>query len=171
MGRACSERSRGAQDGAGDGDHPPAPLREADVPVRGRRAAARIGGPQLLGGGTDKVLDAAGGRGGSGESGDGAFPGGQDRGGRGGQRRPGGTDSASAAPQPDKLSDGATSQTLVPAGSFERSDALYERLVGFLADDESAAVTHGELEARLGTDTHCPTAEYEARLMLQIAGS
>ena len=34
MVRAFSERSSGASDGAGDGDHPPTPLREAELPVR-----------------------------------------------------------------------------------------------------------------------------------------
>ncbi len=41
---------------------------------------------------------------------------------------------------------------MAPEGSFERSDVVYGRLVGFLADDTSAALTHGELEARLSVD-------------------
>ena len=65
------ERCRaGAKDAAGDRRYPPAPVREAELPLRGRGGAPRAGGAQLLRGEPDEVRDTPQGGGRAGAPGD-----------------------------------------------------------------------------------------------------
>jgi hypothetical protein len=131
----------GAGDVAWDGSQPPAPLREAELPLRGRRGAARAGGPQLLPGEPDQVLDPPGGVGGTGSSGDATLSRGTRPPGGGGGDRP-----HRAGEQP------GTAPGDNEANLFSASDALYQGVVGFLVSDAAAGLTHAELEARLDVD-------------------
>jgi hypothetical protein len=147
MADACSRRCAGARDG-GAGDtpghraHPPAPVREAELPLRERRGAPRVGGAQLLQGEPDALRDAPG-RGDRARSpGDRSLPSGQ-----GGARGGGGGGPRRADRQPATASAGLSSKD-----AFSRSDALFLGLVGLLGDTEAAGLTHSELEARLDHD-------------------
>ncbi len=128
----------GAGDAAGDRGHPPAPVREAELPLRRRGGASRAGSPQLLRGEPDEVLDASRGDDRAGAPGDGALPGGA-RPPRGEGER--GARQAGEQPQVPPLSE--------HADAFSASDALYQGLVGFLRDGEAAGLAHEELETRL----------------------
>jgi len=131
----------GAGDVARDGGQPPAPLREAELPLRGRGGAARAGGPQLLPGEPDQVLDPPRGGGGTGSSGDATLSRGtRPPGGGGGDRPQRAGEQLGIPPEDDK------------ANPFSASDALYRGVVGFLDSDAAAALTHAELETRLDTD-------------------
>jgi len=131
----------GARHGAGDGGQPPTPLREAELSVRQRGGAARTGGPQLLPGEPDQVLDASRRDGGAGASGNAALSRGANPPGEGGRGRP-----HRAGKQP------GIEETSGPSNPFSASDALYQGVVGFLSGDAAAALTHSELEARLNVD-------------------
>jgi hypothetical protein len=131
----------GAGDAAGDGGHPPTPLREAELPLRGRTGAARAGGPQLFPGEPDQVLDASPGGSGSGSSGDAALSrGARPPGERGGDRPQRAGEQPGTAPDNNE------------ANPFSASDELYHGVVGFLTGEEAAGLTHCELEARLDVD-------------------
>jgi len=137
MGDGIEGGDRFGCDGPGDGRHAPAALREAELPVRERRGAARVGGAQLLGAEPDAIRDAA------------------CRGDRAGASRnaalPGVKSSARGAGgggpwRADRCArEGA-------GNAFGASDALYEGLVGFLRDAEAGGLTHDQLEARLDVD-------------------
>jgi hypothetical protein len=139
MDRAVERRSAGAEDAAGDGGHAPAPLREAELPVRGRGAAARAGGAQLLRGEQDEVHDAARGARRAGAPGDGALSPGADAPRGGGER---GAGRAGEQPQPKAPSDDA----------FSASKVLCDGLIAFLSGGEAAGLTHDQLESRLDRD-------------------
>lgn len=143
MRRGRSGRDRGASDGARIGAHPPAPLREAELPVRGRGGIARVGGVELLAGREDEVLDAAGGRGSVGAGGHRTVPRSEGPAGRAGQRGTGGTASPAAADAGELGRQGRP---------FAASEQLFAGLVGFLTGTEAAGLTHEELESRLSVD-------------------
>ena len=161
MRREVTERCTG--EGAGDAERdrrrPPAPLREAELSLRGRRSAARAGGPQLLPVEPDQVLDASTGGGGTGTPGDAALPrGARPPGSRGGDR------SCRAGEQLDGASGSEA------PGPFSASEALYRGVVGFLGGDEAAALTHSELEARLDLDGRALLCQlYQDHLDLRAA--
>src|SRR5487761_1415473 len=150
MDRAFSERSSGASDGAGDGDHPPAPLREAELPVRDGRKPARVGRPQLLRARPDQVRDARSVRGGAVARRDGALQSREGAVGGASQRRPRRAGRPSRASREDELSNAASLSG--EAVGFERSDTLYRSLAGFLRGEEAGALAHEELEVRLRTE-------------------
>ena len=131
----------GAGDAAGDGGHPPTPLREAELPLRGWTVAARPGGPQLFPGEPDRVLDASRGGSGTSSSGDAALS-------RGAcpPRETGGDRPQRAGEQPGTAPDNNE------ANPFSASDELYQGVVGFFTGEEAAGLTHCELEARLHVD-------------------
>jgi hypothetical protein len=160
MGRGESRRGTSTTDGARHGGHPPAPLREAELPVRKRRESARVGGAELLAGGEDEVLDAAGRRGGGGPRGHGTVQGREGPPGlpsrRGAQRA-----GDPAAAGQDQLSgeESAGEPAGEPAGEsaggsarFAASEQLFGGLVGFLSGAAAAGLTHEELEARLASE-------------------
>jgi hypothetical protein len=139
MGRGVGDWNAGAGDAAGHGGDPPAPLREAELPVRERRVAARTGGAVLLLGEPSSFGDPSEGADRAGAGSDGAVPAGPSTPRGGGQR---GAGDAGAEPQ-------ATAEL---SGSFAASGALFGGLVGFLGDAEAAGLTHEQLEARLDRD-------------------
>ena len=131
----------GARDAAGDSAQPPAPLREAELPLRGRTGAARSGGPQLFPGEPDEVLDASEGGSRTCSSGDGALSrGARPSGGGGGDRAQRAGEQPGGPPESEE------------SNPFSASDALYQGVVGFLAGQEAAGLTHKELEGRLDVD-------------------
>ncbi len=149
MDRACSKRGSGAigpgaGDAAGNRDHPPAPLREAELPVRGRRGAPRVGRLELLEREQNEVRHAPSRRGARGAPGDGALPGGE---GAARDTRKRGSRGAGLATEPPGLSPAAEA-----ASGFERSDALFRGLVGFLRAEGAGSLAHEELEVRLAAD-------------------
>jgi hypothetical protein len=148
MGRGESRRGTSTTDGPRHGGRPPAPLREAELPVRERREPARIGGAELLAGGEDEVLDAAGRRGGGGPRGHGTVPGREGppglTSGRGAQR----AGDPTAAGQ-DQLSG---EELAGEPARFAASEGLFRGLVGFLSGAEAAGLTHEQLEARLASE-------------------
>ena len=144
MGRGKSGWAAGTADGARHGAHPPAALREAELPVRERGGCARVGGAQLLPGLEDQVSDAAGGRGGDGAGGHGTVPGGEGPAGLAGGRGAGRAGGAAAAEhQPLSGED---------AAPFAASERIFRGLVGFLSGSAAAGLTHEELETRLAAD-------------------
>ncbi len=133
------ERCRaGAKDAAGDRRYPPAPVREAELPLRGRGGAPRAGGAQLLRGEPDEVRDTPQGGGRAGAPGDGALPAGAHPPRDGGELRAQGAHEQSQLPS---LSE--------DADAFSTSHALYEGLVGFLRGSEATGLAHEDLESRL----------------------
>jgi len=139
MDGVVEERSAGAENAARDGGHPPAPLREAELPVRGWGAAPRAGRAELLRGEQDEVPHPARGSRRAGAPGDGALPPGADAPRGGGER---GAGRAGAEPRSDPPSDGA----------FSASTVLYEGLIAFLSGTEAVGLTHAELESQLDRD-------------------
>lgn len=139
MDGVVEERSAGAENAARDGGHPPAPLREAELPVRGRGAASRAGRAELLRGEQDEVPHPARGSRRAGAPGDGALPPGADAPRAGGER---GSGRAGAEPRSDPPSDDA----------FSASTVLYEGLIAFLSGTEAVGLTHAELESQLNRD-------------------
>lgn len=139
MSRAGQGQANGARDDSGNGGHPASPVREGELPVRERRAAARVGGAQLLRAQPDACGDAAPRRGRGGAGGDGALPGGEEAPRGGGEHRAG---TAGVPASPGTLSGGSPD-------AFSRADAIYGSLVGFLVGEEAGALTHDELETRL----------------------
>lgn len=136
----CATQSRrsGAEVGTGDGGDPPASLRQAELPVRERRGAARAGDSYLLRAEPGPLGEPARGADLAGAQGDGALPEGTPETRGRGQRRAGGARRPARA---QSLSD-----------SFSASEGRYRDLVDFLGDTESADLTHAELEQRLRTD-------------------
>ena len=141
MSRAGQGQAGNARDDSGNGGHPAPSVRQGELPVRERRAAARVSGAQLLRAQPDTCRDAAprGGRGG--ENGDRALQGGEEAHGGGGEHRTGTADIPASL---GSLSGGSP-------GTFSRADAIYGSLVGFLSGEEAGALTHDELESRLAT--------------------
>ena len=139
MDGAFEGRSAGAEDLARDGGYPPAPLREAELSVRGRRAAPRAGGAELLGGRQDEVPHLARGSGRAGAPCDGALPQGEDAPRAGGER---GAERAGGEPRRDPPNDDA----------FSASAILYEGLIAFLSGSKAASLTHADLESKLDHD-------------------
>ncbi len=146
MGRGGSKTNldlgRGARDAPRDGAHAPAPLREAQLPLRDRRGTAQLGRAQLLGAQQDEVRDVESRRGAPGARGDQAVPGGQGQAGGSSGQRTGAADREQGA---TRLTAG---ENRAPE-AFSVSDALYGRLRGFLDGDEAAALSHEALEAQL----------------------
>jgi len=140
MSRAGQGQTGSARDDSGNGGHPAPSVREAELPVRERRATARVGSAQLLRAQPDACGHAAARGGGGGESGDRALPSGEEAPGGGGEHRTG----AARVPALPALNG-------LPPGTFSRADALYGSLVGFLSGAEAEALTHDELETRLAT--------------------
>jgi len=140
MGRDRSNGDVGARDAARDRAHPPSSLREAELPLRRGRGAARVRGAELLDGFPDQVRDASGGRSGGSPSGDRTLPGGQGSPRGGGGARPGAADRVASA--------GLSS----PAQAFSSSQAIFSSVAGFLFAEESQSLTHSELEARIVAD-------------------
>ena len=138
MARAVQDRPSGAGDAARDGGHPPAPLREAELPVRERRGAPRRGGPDLLARQPSTITGAASRADRAGQGRDAALPRGTPAPRGGGKRRAGGSCRAFG--------------TTESSEAFSASDARYQGLVRFLRDQEAAGLTHEELEARLDVD-------------------
>lgn len=138
MARAVQDRPSGAGDAARDRGHPPAPLREAELPVRERRGAPRRGGPDLLARQPSTITGAASRADRAGQGRDAALPRGTPAPRGGGKRRAGGSDRAFG--------------TTESSEAFSASDAGYQGLVRFLRDQEAAGLTHEELEARLDVD-------------------
>ncbi|MDA8356229.1 MAG: ISKra4 family transposase [Actinomycetota bacterium] len=106
--------------------------------MRERRAAARVGGAQLLRTGPDSRRHAASRRGRGGESGDGALSGGEEAPGGGGEQGP----RTARHEAPAALKE-------APRGAFSASDVIYGSVVDFLSGAEAEALTHNELETRL----------------------
>jgi hypothetical protein len=148
MSRACSQAVPGTRDGAGDGDYPSAPLREAQLPVRQRRERASVDCVVLLGGEQDEVRDAAGGPSRRSASSDRGVPDGQGPPDGSGQCRAGRAFEAAQGSQEA----GGLSRPNKAERLFERSDALYAGLAGFMRSPEAALLAHDELEARLVRD-------------------
>lgn len=138
MARAVQDRPSGAGDAARDRGHPPAPLREAELPVRERRGAPRRGGPDLLARQPSTITGAASRADRAGQGRDAALPRGTPAPRGGGKRRAGGSCRAFG--------------TTESSEAFSASDARYQGLVRFLRDQEAAGLTHEELEARLDVD-------------------
>jgi hypothetical protein len=136
MDGVVERRSAGAEDVARDGGHPPAPLRETELPVRGRRAAPRAGGAELLGGGQDEVPHLARGSDRAGAPCDGALPPRADAPRAGGERRAG-------------RAGGEPCSDLQGNDAFSASTILYEGLIAFLSGIEAAGLTHADLESQL----------------------
>jgi len=130
MGRACSKTSddsgRGTRDAPGNGGHTPAPLREAQLPLRGRRGAAQLRRAQLLGEEQDEVRDAERRRGGAGTRGDQALQSST------GEARRSGGQGAEAADRQQATAQLKTAENQA-SSPFSASDALYQGVVGFLA--------------------------------------
>lgn len=128
----------GAGDAAGNGRDSSASLRETELPMRDRRAAALPGGPHLLAGQPGQVGDAPGGDDRVGAGGHSPLPAGPPGLGSGGQRGSRGT-----------------GRPLGPAAlseAFGSSEKLFVGLVEFLRDGQVAALTQEELETRLDLD-------------------
>ena len=149
MGRACSSTSddsgRCTRDAPRNGGHAPAPLREAQLPLRDRRGAAQLRRAQLLGQEQDEVRDAERRRGGAGTRSDQALQSGT------GEARRSGGQGAEAADRQQATAQLKTAENQA-SSPFSASDALYQGVVGFLAGDEAATLTHSELESRLDVD-------------------
>lgn len=141
MSRAGQRQGSSTKDDQGNGGHPAPSVREGELPVRERRAAARVGGAQLLRAQPDACRHASPRRGGGGESGDRALPGGEETPRGGGEHRAG---AAGVPTSPGSLSGRSPD-------AFSRADAIYGSLVGFLFGEEAGALTHDELETRLAT--------------------
>jgi hypothetical protein len=138
MTRATQGQRDGAEDAAGDRRHSPAPLREAELPLRERRGAPRAGDPHLLEAEPIPLGDPAGRADRAGNGSDGTLPAGSPEAGGRGQRRAG--DARGPARAPELTS------------AFSASDRRYANIVGFLEDVESGGLTHAEREERLRTD-------------------
>src|SRR5215207_5562043 len=138
MARAAQGQRHGAEDAAGDRGHPPATLREAELPLRRRRTAPRAGDPHVLPAEPGTLGDPARRADRAGHCSDGALPARAPEARGGGERRAGGTHVPARTPQ--------------LTSAFSASDRRYWDLVGFLEGAESADLTHGELEERLRTD-------------------
>jgi len=149
MGRGCSstdvDSGRGSRDAPGDGGHPSPSVREAELSLRERRGAAQLGGTQLLGQEQDEVRDVEGRRGGRGSCGDEALQSSQGEARGSGGQRPEAAGHQQSATQLESAGHEASD-------AFSASDALYQGVVGFLAGDEAATLTHSELETRLDVD-------------------
>lgn len=135
MARAVTQRRSGAEDAAGDGCHPPAPLREAELPVRERRGAPRGGGPQLLARQQSEIGEPPRRADRAGADRDGSLQTGAPQARGRGQRGPRGAGVEAEAPE---LSE-----------AFFRSDLLFRGIASFLGGGEADALTHEELETRL----------------------
>ena len=167
MKRACSstnaDSGRGTRDAPRNGGYAPTPLREAELPLRGRRGAAQLRRAQLLGQEQDEVRDAEGRRGGPGTCSDQALQGGPGE----ARGRGGGGDEAAGGQQAAAQLKAGENQAPDP---FSVSDALYQGVVGFLGGDEAATLTHSELEARLDVDGRALLCQlYQDHLDLRAA--
>src|SRR6478736_7558760 len=130
---------------AGHPDHVPAPLRQTDLPLRGRRAA-REPRTAVHRGRPDQDADVDRLRSRAGHRGGGPL--------RAGQGRPGSAGSRGhrrAARQPGRtrqhraMNDRATQ----PAGFGADSRGCFEQVLAWLEGDEAAVMSHGELEGEL----------------------
>jgi hypothetical protein len=139
MDRAVEGRCAGAEAAARDGGHPPASLREAELPVCRRGVAPRAGGAQLLRGKQDEVRGAARGVRRASAPGHRTLSPGADASRGGGERRAG---RAGEQPRSQPPSDDA----------FSASKVLYDGLIAFLCGGEAARLTHEQLEFRLDRD-------------------
>src|SRR5512133_2652289 len=136
---------RGAGDDPRVGGGASAPLRQAQLPLRGW-GSARGDGPVLLRAWPDPVCDAAAGRGGRGRGSGGPLPGGRGGTGRGRRGRPRGAHRAAGRPA------GAAVTGTAAAGVDERfaaSRALFESTLRFLDGAQAAGLEHAELETHL----------------------
>ena len=139
MSCAKSDQQRRAEHVAWDGGHPPATLREAELPLRERRTTPRAGYPHLLRAEPGALGDPPRRVDRTGHPGDAAIPEGSPKARDGGERR---TRPARRAAPTSDLNDTA----------FAASDERYGGIVSFLGSAESAGLTHAELEQRLKVD-------------------
>lgn len=135
MVRAVQVGCSGAEDASGDCGHASPPVREAELPVRQRRSAARAGDPQLFAGEPGALGDPSGGAGRAGAGGYGSLPIGSPAARDGGQRGARGADRPARATELTE--------------AFFASEVRFRGLVEFLRGAEAADCTHEELEVRL----------------------
>src|SRR5512132_1842160 len=135
---------RGAGDDPRVGGGASAPLRQAQLPLRGW-GSARGDGPVLLRAWPDPVRDAAVSRGGRGSRGGGPLPGGRGGTGRGRRGRPRGAHRA--ADRPARAAVTGTADTGVDE-RFAASRVLFESTLGFLDGTQAASLRPPEV-ARL----------------------
>ncbi len=140
MFREVQGRFRSANDSAGDRGHPPAALREAELPMREWGGLARAGALELFAGEQGAFGDASPRADRTGARRDGTLSPGPRENRRAGQR---GARHAGGEPAVPSLSE---------ADAFGASDALYDGLVGLLRGAEASGFTHDELETRLDVD-------------------
>ena len=140
MARATQD-GRGAKDAARDRHHPPAALREAELPVRERRGAPRAGDPHVLPTQQGTLGEPARSADRPGQRRGGPLPQGASETRGGGERRSG---RAGTKPRSDP---GSPSDD-----AFFASRVLYEVLIAFLAGTSAAGLTHAELESQLDRD-------------------
>ncbi len=145
MGSARSQAQRGPKGGTGHGPRAPEALREAELPVRNGRGSARVDRAQLQGARQDEVLDAPGGRGGTGAGGDRSLPRRPGTPGGGGQRRPGRAGGTAGPPEEDGL-------RTEPGSVFASSAAQVDKIYAFLGGEEAAGLEHSQLEGYIRTE-------------------